>query len=214
MRKMKTRILSLVLALALMFSMIPLGIFAEGEPAGDEPVSDGRGTGEYANAEGVLTYDSEEGGILNSTDTTKTFNILNKVSAAAPKVVFEFDFKWNSTGQADDNVMWINFLNATGDRMHSEWDRGGLYIKNGTLFFVPINNYGDSNADGNLDAAIATLDVSTWYNIRYEFTYTFNGDAVTGVNRQIFVNGESVANYAIGLAGLADLKIAKAELAT
>ena len=214
MRKMKTRILSLVLALALMFSMIPLGIFAEGEPAGDEPVSDGRGTGEYANAEGVLTYDSEEGGILNSTDTTKTFNILNKVSAAAPKVVFEFDFKWNSTGSTNDNVMWINFLNATGDRMHSEWDRGGFYAKNGTLSFVPINNYPDADADDRIDSAVATLDVSNWYNIRYEFTYTFNGDAVTGVNRQIFVNGESVANYAIGLAGLADLKIAKAELAT
>ncbi len=214
MRKMKTRILSLVLALALMFSMIPLGIFAEGEPAGDEPVSDGRGNGEYANAEGVLTYDDEEGGILNSTDTTKTFNILNKVSEAAPKVVFEFDFKWNSTASTNDNVMWINFLNATGDRMHSEWDRGGFYAKNGTLSFVPINNYPDADADDEIDSAVATLDVSTWYNIRYEFTYTYNEGTVAGVNRQIFVNGESVANYAIGLAGLPDLRIAKAELAT
>jgi len=201
----------MLLTLALMFTMIPVSIFAEGD---GEPTADGRGNGEYANAEGVLTYDSEEGGILNSTDTTKTFNILNKVSAAAPKVVFEFDFKWNSTGSTNDNVMWINFLNATGDRMHSEWDRGGLYAKNGTLSFVPINSYGDDNADDVMDKAIATLDVSTWYNIRYEFTYTFNGDVVSGVNRQIFVNGESVANYAIGLAGLADLRIAKAELAT
>ncbi len=182
MRKMKTRILSLVLALALLFSMIPLGIFAEG----DEPASDGRGTGEYANAEGVLTYDNEDGGYLTVPADDFYFDVANPSTSPDTITVFELDIKMSGLASTDWHTCFI-IRNAAGDNITYESARTTFSTIDGKVYIS------DSYANTNIDNTRAEIVADAWTNVRLVI------DNETHM-AEMFVNNVSVATWAQGIA--------------
>ncbi|MBQ8584404.1 MAG: hypothetical protein IJ488_07350 [Clostridia bacterium] len=193
MRKTNSRIISLILALALVFSMLPLSIFAEGDA-----VSDGRGTGKYANEEETLTYDVEANEYLVA-NAAQSYTSVNDISAACNVFVTEFDFRWNSSSiTAGDVVSWIYFTNASGSRITADGYRFYLYTKNDsnsvTQMSLCINESKQTDADSNgiPDDAVCSFNNGDWYNIRFELEYQFDGSDTGNYNivRRVYIDGE------------------------
>ena len=183
MRKTKTRILAMLLTLALMFTMVPVSIFAEGD---GEPAGDGRGTGKYADAEGVLTYDNEANGYYTAPADDFIFNVQNPSTDPNTITIFELDIKIAALSSTDWHTCFI-IRNANNENITYESARTTFSTIDGQVYISP------SYANTNVANTAAALDADAWTNVRLEI------DNATHA-ADMYVNNEKVATWAQGIA--------------
>lgn len=185
MRKTNSRIISLILALALVFSMLPLSIFAEGDA-----VSDGRGTGKYYNSEETLHYDDEANGYHTVPAENFYFEINNPSANSNTITVLELDINM----QALSSTNWSTCFypkNAAGEDIGDQSGRLTLSTIDGKIYIS--GNYGNTTAS----SAAASFDPETWVNIRYEI----DNETFT---RRVFLNNVEVLSESLSRSATAD----------
>jgi len=155
--------------------------------------SDGRGNGEYVNDARTEKYDSQENGYA-SPNADNSFVISG--SYAHESYIFETDFRLNGAGVAASNPNWVFYVtfnyNGTNGTTLATTESGRLCVLvngNSACITKGGSEWVDQNGDGMSDNSLFNLELSKWYNLRYELKQTLEENGTYTRSVYIYVNG-------------------------
>lgn len=171
---MKKKVLSLLLVLAMMLSLAPVGVLAEFDPFGDNP---------FYTSVGSITAVEKNGYTFTEWDGTELKLDLYTVTVPFGTQSVTLNFKEERIAYGyDANGVYISSCGSTGD---------GSYADNGqtgqTAALVRADDSGKLPAYVHIQTPYdSNWSSTTLYAVRFEYTYLFsafvNGEAMTDIS--------------------------------
>lgn len=185
---MKKKVLSLLLVLAMMLSLAPVGVLAEADPFGDNP---------FYTSVGSITAVEKNGYTFTEWDGTELKLDLYTVTVPFGTQSVTLNFKEERIAYGyDANGVYISSCGSTGD---------GSYADNGhigqTAALVRADDSGKLPAYVHVQIPYdSNWSSTTLYAVRFEYTYLFsafvNGKAMTDISYE--PNAYSYYDYMSG----------------